>query len=65
MKAFFDTSVLVAAILSGHSRHSVCLPLPKAFEVEFVDTQGHTYALQTLSASQLIQLHHQSLVATA
>jgi hypothetical protein len=38
---------------------------PGAFEVEFVDTQGHTYALETLSASQLIQLHHQSLVATA
>jgi predicted nucleic acid-binding protein len=27
MKILFDTSVLVAAILSGHSRHSVCLPL--------------------------------------
>ena len=38
---------------------------PGAFEVEFVDTQGHTYALQTLSAHQLILLHHQSLIATA
>ena len=38
---------------------------PEAFEVEFVDSQGHTYTLQTLSASQLIQLHHQSLVVTA
>lgn len=27
MKVLFDTSVLVAAILSRHNRHSVCLPL--------------------------------------
>jgi hypothetical protein len=38
---------------------------PGAFEVEFVDVQGHTYALETLNASQLILLHHQSLIVTA
>jgi Domain of unknown function (DUF4926) len=38
---------------------------PRAFEVEFVDIQGHTYALETLNASQLLQLHHQFLMATA
>jgi hypothetical protein len=38
---------------------------PQAFEIEFVDFQGHTYALETLNASQLILLHHQSLIATA
>jgi Domain of unknown function (DUF4926) len=38
---------------------------PRAFEIEFVDIQGHSYALETLNASQLILLHHQSLIATA
>jgi hypothetical protein len=65
MKVLFDTSVLVATILSGHSCYSVCLTLLGAFEVEFVDTQGKNYALETFSASQLILLHHQFLMATA
>jgi hypothetical protein len=38
---------------------------PRAFEIEFIDIQGHTYALETLNAEQLILLHHQSLMATA
>jgi Domain of unknown function (DUF4926) len=29
------------------------------FEVEFIDSNGHTYALETLSASVLMILHHQ------
>jgi predicted nucleic acid-binding protein len=46
MKTLFDTSVLVAAILSGHSRHSVCLPLLQ--QAQLKQTQGlistHTLA---------------------
>jgi Domain of unknown function (DUF4926) len=38
---------------------------PEAFEVEFVDVQGHTYALETLNSQQLMLLHHQPLLATA
>jgi Domain of unknown function (DUF4926) len=35
------------------------------FEVEFVDLQGNTYALETLNASQLMQLHYSPLPQTA
>jgi hypothetical protein len=38
---------------------------PEVFEVEFVDIQGHTYALETLKSQQLILLHHQPLLTTA
>lgn len=31
------------------------------FEVEFVDLQGKTYAVETLNANQVMQLHYQSL----
>lgn len=31
------------------------------FEVEFVDLQGKTYALETLSASELMQIHYSPL----
>ena len=31
----------------------------KAFEVEFVDTQGITYGLLTLYHQQIMQLHYQ------
>ena len=31
------------------------------FEVEFSDTTGRTYALETLSADKLMALHHQPL----
>ena len=31
------------------------------FEVEFIDLNGKTYALETLQASQLMLLHHQML----
>lgn len=33
---------------------------PGVFEVEFSDNQGQTYALETLSANQLLLLHHQA-----
>ena len=29
------------------------------FEVEFSDTDGHAYAIETLNSSQLLTLHHQ------
>jgi hypothetical protein len=35
---------------------------PEAFEVEFCDSEGHTYALETLSAEQLMPLYHRPLV---
>jgi hypothetical protein len=38
---------------------------PNVFEVEFVDLQGKTYAVETLNASQLMQLYHQPLPQTA
>jgi hypothetical protein len=37
---------------------------PNVFEVKFVDLQGKTYAVETLNASQLIQIHHQPLPQT-
>lgn len=38
---------------------------PDVFEVEFVDLQGKTYALETLMVNQLMQLHYQPLPQTA
>jgi hypothetical protein len=34
---------------------------PGVFEVEFSDTQGRAYALETLLTDQLMLLHHQPL----
>lgn len=34
---------------------------PEVFEVEFSDTTDRAYAIETLTASQLMLLHHQSL----
>jgi hypothetical protein len=38
---------------------------PDVFEVEFVDIQGKTYALETLRSNQVMQLHYQPLPQTA
>lgn len=38
---------------------------PTVFEVEFVDLQGQTYAVETLNAEQLMQLHYAPLPQTA
>jgi hypothetical protein len=38
---------------------------PNAFEVEFVDLQGKTYAVETLNASQLMPLYHQRIPQSA
>jgi hypothetical protein len=34
---------------------------PTVFEVEFVDLNGRTYAVETLNASQLMQLYYAPL----
>ena len=34
---------------------------PTVFEVEFSDTEGQAYAIETLNAQQLLVLHHQPL----
>ncbi|MBW4578519.1 MAG: DUF4926 domain-containing protein [Tildeniella nuda ZEHNDER 1965/U140] len=34
---------------------------PGVFEVEFSDTQGRTYALETLKQKQLMALYHQPI----
>jgi hypothetical protein len=36
---------------------------PDAFEVEFIDRQGHTYGLATLGASQLLRLQYDPIAA--
>lgn len=38
---------------------------PTVFEVEFVDLNGKTYALETLKAEQLIQLYYAPMPQTA
>jgi Domain of unknown function (DUF4926) len=38
---------------------------PNAFEVEFVDLQGKTYAVETLNVSQLMPLYYQPMPQTA
>jgi hypothetical protein len=32
---------------------------PNVFEIEFSDTNGHAYAVETLNSTQLLVLHHQ------
>ncbi len=36
---------------------------PGVFEVEFSDNDGHTYAMTSLKADQLMVLHHQQVPA--
>lgn len=38
---------------------------PDVFEVEFVDLQGKTYAVETINASQVMQLYYQPIPQTA
>lgn len=38
---------------------------PGVFEVEFSDTQGRTYALETIREPQLMMLHHQPVAEAA
>ena len=34
---------------------------PDVFDVEFVDLQGKTYAVETINASQVMQLYYQPI----
>lgn len=36
---------------------------PGAYEVEFADNDGHTYAMTSLKVDQLLVLHHQPVPA--
>jgi hypothetical protein len=38
---------------------------PDEFEVEFADLQGKAYALETLNAKELMQIHYSPLPQTA
>ncbi len=38
---------------------------PTDYEIEFVDLKGKTYALETLQADQLMQIHYSPLPQTA
>jgi Domain of unknown function (DUF4926) len=38
---------------------------PDVFEVEFSDTKGHTYALETLREEHLMVLHHRPVAEEA
>lgn len=38
---------------------------PEVFEVEFSDIKGRAYAIETLEANQLMQLHHEPIVQIA
>ena len=51
-------------LVRGQVGTVVELLAPDAYEVEFSDDTGHTYALLALKANQLMVLHHRpSLVA--
>lgn len=48
MKALFDTSVLVASFLSGHSQHSVSLPYLKQAQAHQIQGYISTHTLAEL-----------------
>ena len=50
-------------LVAGDVHTLVHVHAPDVFEVEFVDTQGHTYALTTLKAEQLLQLRYEPVAA--
>jgi hypothetical protein len=50
-------------LIRGQVGTVVLLHTPDDFEVEFSDNDGHTYALLTLKAHQLMVLHHQPIEA--
>jgi hypothetical protein len=45
-------------LVRGQVGTVVMLHTPTVAEVEFIDDRGHTYALTTLRAEELIRLHH-------
>ena len=52
-----------AGLARGQVGTIVHVHSPQAFEVEFVDDEGRTYALCTLAASQLLLLHYTPIKA--
>ncbi len=50
------------SLYKGQVGTIVELYAPDVFEVEFVDLQGKTYAVETINASQVLKLHHQSML---
>jgi hypothetical protein len=48
-------------LYQGQVRTVVEVYEPGVFEVEFSDTQGRAYALETLETEQLMVLHHQPI----
>lgn len=46
-------------LLRGQVRTLVERLAPEVYEVEFSDDDGRTYAALSLSAAQLLQLHHE------
>ena len=50
-------------LLQGQVGTVVHTYAPDSFEVEFVDSTGHTFALATLTASQLLRLRYEPLAA--
>jgi Domain of unknown function (DUF4926) len=50
------------SLYKGQVGTIVELYAPDVFEVEFVDLQGKTYAVETINASHVLKLHHQSML---
>ncbi len=48
-----------AGLIRGQVGTVVELLEPDAFEVEFCDNSGHTYATLALRSEQLLRLHHE------
>jgi predicted nucleic acid-binding protein len=48
MKCLFDTSVLVAAILTGHAHHTACLPTLQQAQARQIDGLATTHTLAEL-----------------
>lgn len=65
MKLFDVVALLVDSSKLGLYRGQVGTIVeeyePGVFEVEFSDTHGRAYALETLRADQLMVLHHQPI----
>lgn len=57
------TDVPSAKLVRGQVGTVVMVYEPGAYEVEFVDSTGHTYALQTLKGDQLMVLHWEPVAA--
>lgn len=51
MRILFDTSILVAAILSGHSRHLACLPLLQKAQIQQTNGLISVHTLAELYSS--------------